>query len=879
MGMSPDPVGRLGNSHLLDIPLSSENGISAEFGTNIQAMAIAEKTFIETQAEERVSRAQLSGHRVMRQVFPGDLVYYWRNMVPKKDRTTGYNKGRYLGPARVIATESRPSDGEVIARNVVWLARGARLIKVTSQQLRPASTRELSVEELRNPTPIPWTLTSLTQGIKDFTYEDAVDEAPSDADHQQGANRQLQDDKMPPLRRFRHKASLQHRDKRQRAAIPDPKDAPDPLPPPSLPATSSIAPGMDLGEGRPAAGPGQGNRRASRSPRRNSGHDRELLAEAIQSDHWINLVEATEDHNKLWEDPQFKVEASFEIPRGKSEFRECTRDMKAFLVKLTKRSQVEIHEGKLTKAEREEFGKAKDVEVNNYLAAKVFAKLPKHLRPSRDQILKMRWVLTWKWDQDGSRKAKARCVILGYMDPDYENRPTASPTMSRTTRQLFLQMCANLKQTAFKGDVSGAFLQGREFSRDVFIQPTPEIAKALELEPGEVARLTKAAYGLVEAPLEWYLTVSDYLQEIGYRRLLSDPCCWIYWDPSGNVISVVCGHVDDFLFSGNEDCPIWSSLKKQIQERFRWGQWETNSLVHCGVLVEQHPNREFSLSQIDYVNNISEIPISRDRARHRDAETTEHEKSQLKGVLGSLGWHTTQLSFSLAAEVSWQQSNNKYSTVSDLLAVNKLVQKAKLQSAQKIRIHSLRKDNQGVLVCWEDAAWANRPDGSSTKGILIGFADPGILNGELSAVSPIFWQSAKIDRKCRSAGCAETRACVDAEDELMACRFQWAEMLGHSINLRDIDATAKGVPGLLVTDSRNVYDKLQSTMLTLKGAEKRADLEALCLKEAINECGVQIRWVNGESQLANSLTKSIEPNNLNCILRWDFDGRLCTTQR
>jgi len=113
---------------------------------------------------------------------------------------------------------------------------------------------------------------------------------------------------------------------------------------------------------------------------------------------------------------------------------------------------------------------------------------------------------------------------------------------------------------------------------------------------------------------------------------------------------------------------------------------------------------------------------------------------------------------------------------------------------------------------------------------------------------------------------------VDAEDELMACRFQLAEMLGNPVNLRNIDATARSVPGLLITDSRNVYDKLQNTMLTLKGAEKRSDLEALCLKEALNECGVNIRWVNGESQLANSLTKADEPQQLDLFrrmgLRW-----------
>ena len=69
------------------------------------------------------------------------------------------------------------------------------------------------------------------------------------------------------------------------------------------------------------------------------------------------------------------------------------------------------------------------------------------------------------------------------------------------------------------------------------------------------------------------------------------------------------------------------------------------------------------------------------------------------------------------------------------------------------------------------------------------------------------------------------------------------------------DEVVDHVPGVLVSDSKNVFDWLNQTMLTLRGAEKRNDLETLCLKEATETANVKIRWVNGDSQLANSLTK------------------------
>ena len=47
-------------------------------------------------------------------------------------------------------------------------------------------------------------------------------------------------------------------------------------------------------------------------------------------------------------------------------------------------------------------------------------------------------------------------------------------------------------------------------------------------------------------------------------------------------------------------------------------------------------------------------------------------------------------------------------------------------------------------------------------------------------------------------------------------------------------------------------------MVTLRGEEKRSDLESMCLKESMNSTELQLRWVNGEAMLANSLTKPEE---------------------
>ena len=53
-----------------------------------------------------------------------------------------------------------------------------------------------------------------------------------------------------------------------------------------------------------------------------------------------------------------------------------------------------------------------------------------------------------------------------------------------------------------------------------------------------------------------------------------------------------------------------------------------------------------------------------------------------------------------------------------------------------------------------------------------------------------------------------------------------------------------------------VYDKLQCEELSVKGAERRTDIELLCLyKSAQRTNQLHVRWVHSEAQLGNALTK------------------------
>lgn len=104
-------------------------------------------------------------------------------------------------------------------------------------------------------------------------------------------------------------------------------------------------------------------------------------------------------------------------------------------------------------------------------------------------------------------------------------------------------------------------------------------------------------------------------------------------------------------------------------------------------------------------------------------------------------------------------------------------------------------------------------------------------------------------------GASETKAGVECDDDIFFVRAVWSELQGHYLQLRDPSETVKKTPGVLVSDSRNLYDKVTKPVMTIKGAEKRSDMEGLIIKESMDTTGLQVRWVHSDAELANPLTK------------------------
>ena len=331
-------------------------------------------------------------------------------------------------------------------------------------------------------------------------------------------------------------------------------------------------------------------------------------------------------------------------PKDETEWKAIVKDPQKFMAKKVAKG-VEVSWQRLSLEQRAAMKEAKGAEINEWLSNKVVRAAIGNVPPHR--LMKMRWVLTFKnGPEDGTVKAKARLVVLGYSDPDAGYLSTKSPTMTRRSRQLLLQMAAHRGWRVTKADARAAFLQGGEtqLQRQVFGLPVEELATAMNLSKGRAVQFLKATYGLTVAPREWFLKVDAILTEVGLSRLKTEPCMWSLKVPDMNredgkqrVLGLISAHVDDFLITGDESDERWNQAVKQFHAALKWSPWEEAPMMHCGVQLQQLPDGGWLLDQEEYCSGLSQV--TRDGT---GKELTENERSQARAVLGAVQWRVYQ---------------------------------------------------------------------------------------------------------------------------------------------------------------------------------------------------------------------------------------------
>ena len=555
----------------------------------------------------------------------------------------------------------------------------------------------------------------------------------------------------------------------------------------------------------------------------------------------------------------------------------------AFLASAAKRQRAEVRMSELTAEERRQFTEAKNNEVTNWIKTGTVMKILRNAIPP-EEVLRCRWVLTWKPvesdenNPEPSHKAKARLVVLGYMDPSIDTIPRDSPTLGRHAKMLILQMIASRGWTLQSFDVKAAFLQGSVTGRVIGLEPVPELAKALNMSPQELCKLNKSAYGLVDAPYLWYKALLTELERLGFIQSPFDPCVFLLKRPHSDKISGVLGvHVDDGLCGGDD---FFAQQIHQLSKKYAFGAQKSVNFVFTGIELSQKGDKGIILSQSKYVREISPIHIDVNRKTDSTLKVNDSERHALRGLIGSLQYAAVNTRPDLSSQLSSLQSAINQATIETLIQANKTLHDAKKHHDVTITIHPIPNGDVRFLA-FSDASFSSKKVPDSHAGSIILTTHKDIVQNITCPVSPISWGCKKIQKVVTSTLSAETMALTSSLDQLSWLRLFWAWLNNPSIAWKNPSQSLQSLPSAIAsptwkaqnlpeaisaTDCKSLFDLVTQTAPP-QCSEFRTQLHARAIKDMLSE-NTTLRWVHSGAQLADALTKIMEASFLRNTLKY-----------
>ena len=480
-------------------------------------------------------------------------------------------------------------------------------------------------------------------------------------------------------------------------------------------------------------------------------------------------------------------------------------------------------------------------------------------------------------------------------DLEKESFRTDCPTASNTAINILLSYAANKELELHSGDITAAFLQGAPIERTLLLSAPKD---GIPVEGGDnIPPLSKlvalmSVYGSKDAPRGFWLELRGELLKQGLVEV--DPAFYALVC-EGQTQGLPCSHVDDLLWTGGE---LMDELMKKVQERFTFGSTEHGSFRFCGRKIEEKEDR-YVVTCPESLGKVKPIHIDGGRQRDPNDAVSAEEQSQMRAVLGSLGWVARLCRPELCYMCSNLQGRQAKPIVDDLVRTNKLLASAQRTSTNGIVFMKKHFDFDGsVLISMTDASHAaelcvaenGQKQGHRSQGgrfLLLGDKVPDL--GHEARCHIIEWQSQTLKRVCRSTLQAEVLSSMtgsEAGQQVRALLYSLVQPRG----LEDrgfqwkIDAADSKLLAWM-SDCRS-YIEYMSSLAPGTVSDKRLAIDMTCLRQELwrrpkEEVGDpstgQSMPIDAKDQLFWMSTADMTADQLTKAMKWDAVRGLCDT--
>ena len=197
----------------------------------------------------------------------------------------------------------------------------------------------------------------------------------------------------------------------------------------------------------------------------------------------------------------------------------------------------------------------------------------KNIMPQGKKCVKSRWV----FDIKRNGIFRARLVACGYSQvPGQDFNEAYSPVVTDITVRILLVAKLVYKLITKLADIETAFLHG-DLEEEIYM----ECPEGLDHKEGEVVRLIKTIYGLVQSAQEFYKKLQKVLMGIGFSQSLADPCLFML--KRNNEVVYITVWVDDLFCEGHKDLLEYSlsELAKHFKLKI---EENTNDYLSCEII-------------------------------------------------------------------------------------------------------------------------------------------------------------------------------------------------------------------------------------------------------------------------------------------------------
>ena len=544
-------------------------------------------------------------------------------------------------------------------------------------------------------------------------------------------------------------------------------------------------------------------------------------------------------------------------------------------------SNAPLSERNMSLDDRLSFMEAKKKELESFFQNQVWLFDDADNAPA-DRVLKARFILTWKKHENGAPRAKARLVVQGFRDPDAHlgNLSTASPTLTRLSRNFIMSVATMMGMTIFTSDISTAFLQGRNFDPDskriIWVKLPKDGEQLLGLPEGhgKLMKLVKPMYGLCDAPRAWFEEATERILTMGNGAIVQHPldaCLFLAFDkpihpppPEGEdqprLLALFGIHVDDIFGCYDENDEHTEILLKNLKGIFNFREWVTandkNELEYCGAQITKLGENHWKIHHEKYLTKQKPITYPKER-QGSNKEVTDREKTALRGLIGGLQWPAVQSSPHLQCMVSTLAGQVSKATTSTLDTANRCLRFAKQNSDVGLEFRHIGPKEEITFAAYSDASFASRDDLSSQGGYFLIMVHRDVTTGGEGAYNVIDWRSWKLARVSRSTLAAESQAAGEASDALLFATTFWRLIWSPWLQLDDPKTAQLPNQPKLIVDAKALFDLLaQKEIQAGSSTDKRTAIEVLVTQDKLQCCGAGSMWVSSELQYSDGLTKA-----------------------